>query len=91
MLTWSLIIDASLVVNRDVLQPDISYTAYNTICYLVAGVQYRRLCSNKFETELISRQSSDDSAPSTAVSKSAAAKKRKRLTPDNAELIEISD
>uniref|UniRef100_K3W7H4 Uncharacterized protein n=1 Tax=Globisporangium ultimum (strain ATCC 200006 / CBS 805.95 / DAOM BR144) TaxID=431595 RepID=K3W7H4_GLOUD len=39
-----------LIINlliKNVLQPEISYTAYNTICYLVAGPSHRRLTSNQ--------------------------------------------
>lgn len=85
-------------LKRDVLQPEISYTAYNTICYLVAGIQYRRLCSDKFQIELISRQSRDDTTSSTpliaATTAKPAAKKRKKrpaAPDDTSDFIEISD
>lgn len=32
---------------KNILQPEISYTAYNTICYLVVGSSHRRLANDQ--------------------------------------------
>ncbi|ETN04761.1 hypothetical protein, variant 3 [Phytophthora nicotianae INRA-310] len=68
----------------NVLQPEISYTAYNTICYLVPGPQAQHLKKDRFQIQLprclMSATKGSESAATTQ-----SLKKRKR-SPD---IIEI--
>ncbi|TMW60746.1 hypothetical protein Poli38472_000788 [Pythium oligandrum] len=77
----------ALIINlilRDVLQPEISYTAYNTICYIVDGP--RQLLRGT-EVHLQRLRASLSAAPSTR----RPAKKRKADMKDDVDVIELSD
>ncbi|KAE8888946.1 ATP-dependent DNA helicase [Phytophthora fragariae] len=77
----------SLVINlllSNVLQPEISYTAYNTICYLVPGPRAQHLKKDRFKIQLPSclieaKERVEDAAPVRS------SQKRKR----SPEIIEI--
>lgn len=77
---------------RNVLQPEISYTAYNTICYLVVGSSHRRLLNDQLRV-LMKPSSKGDAAPLPKKTPAPQGdkkkmKKRKLVEPD---IIDISD
>lgn len=83
-----------LLCCRNVLQPEISYTAYNTICYLVVGSSHRRLLNNQLRV-LMKPSSKGDAAPlpkkTSLLQQGDAKKKMKRQKLVEPEVIDISD
>jgi hypothetical protein len=67
-----------------VLQPEISYTAYNTICYLVPGPRARHLKKDQFQIRL-PRCLMDSKDPAEDMATAGPPKKRKRA-PDVIEI-----
>lgn len=84
---------ASVSYSRNVLQPEISYTAYNTICYLVVGSSHRRLLNDQLRVPM-KPSSKGDAAPLPKKTLTLQGdtkkkmKKRKLVEPD---IIDISD
>ncbi|KAG4241102.1 hypothetical protein PC116_g10962 [Phytophthora cactorum] len=77
----------TLVINlllSNVLQPEISYTAYNTICYLVPGPRAQHLKRDRFQIQL-PRCLMDATKGSDGATATKSLKKRKR----SPEIIEI--
>lgn len=92
-----------LIELRNVLQPEISYTAYNTICYFAIGPSYRRLENGQVRAlmkqlrpstdEFDNAENDDgndevDDEPLRKPTKASKSRKRRLVEP---EVIDISD
>ncbi|DAZ99797.1 TPA: hypothetical protein N0F65_001306 [Lagenidium giganteum] len=82
----------TMIINlilRDIVQPDISYTAYSTICYIVEGPQARRVQADHLQVQL---PFSVHAVPSKKIPRAARpTKKRKKEEQDVGDVIELSE